>query len=1055
MKLKEIIDVLYGLKKEFARLEVAEKEKKSELKNEQVLLQFQQFQQLISQALDAISNTNNNNQDAIPVIIRNCLSKLSETETEDNQISVLLNKFEKNGNNIVLQVDDLQSEIYKTPTSFVEHVTHFKNKIELNPKNLDRFTKDNRLFDNLYSPEKYLNPLLEQVNKAINRIAINPKSFDKEMAIIEKILYQQIYNDLFENNEIKKELVEIFSNIDINKYINSLIINYNLYLNMVLTENIRSNSNSKNSITIGKTDLPIIGHITSDLEKRCKKLNNISNAESLEKLIEQNEFRRGHRLKAEQIYYANIGIFENNKDMELQLIIYQTEENSKTELGRVYKDNDGKIYALYYPAKDTKDNKNTDDKYDTHLPHLKDVVKVVDTALKNEGIEPTKKLFTIYQNNEYYGYNAQHFVQATLCDNILRIDDSDYTRYDTSTIKDAIPNGGIVVKKRGWQPHENYDWQSGYYAIKATRREIEGPRKNLVSATLISEPQEHYINGVSSIKKVKAKEILIPKIDKVKNVNIDELGEGDLDEIIDRRNKENDKVGIDLNDLKSWLNTSIDHIESIRGRIPTGLKKIKQIIKKDNLTGNDFLEIREIANNRLNMRFKPATRLKETALVYQAITSITTTNKFAYAVREDSILANQNPRDALCLKAHNISYDERSTVQVALREIRKAVDIVKSKKFFTPTGVRKIEKQLKLAEKNGANLSHLYNICRIAKERLAIPSNRTKETRDFYEVVVNEVGVAKFPNLFKIYKPVIEKKRPEINQQQLSIDIIDDFEIIEKGEDNDNFATDGFEMKSRLGPIQVYHANVGIFENDKDMKLMLTIFEESKNGENGPEMGRVYANQDGKQYIVYYPGRDNDKTYKDDTPSLRRVIQVVDDGVKEYNERITWHDYKIKPTKQLFTICESNTYMGFDTSHFVQATLSGGKLTIDDSMNRDYKIDQIEQLFPNNEVEVKPRGWQSRWDDKHCGYYTIAATERAIYDRTTTEFEINESVIKDQHKLYLEGIKPSKTKFSETIIVKNPTVSLSNNSFSLYSQSGKNNGQSNFPHSGSFIFINK
>lgn len=181
----------------------------------------------------------------------------------------------------------------------------------------------------------------------------------------------------------------------------------------------------------------------------------------------------------------------------------------------------------------------------------------------------------------------------------------------------------------------------------------------------------------------------------------------------------------DLATIKKQLLILISHIESIKGSIPSGLKKIKSILS-NKFTEKELTEIKKIAIHRLNMLFRPTNRLIETKTIYQQLANIDLKNP----INDNSIFSyKDDPIDHLYKK---IPGGSKKFFDL-FKNIKAHVDEIKANQFFVPTGIYEIEQILKVAEKRGLKKPVFMAIGEIAKKRLSIDKQRSGNLTQFYE----------------------------------------------------------------------------------------------------------------------------------------------------------------------------------------------------------------------------------------------------------------------------------------------------------------------------------
>lgn len=208
-----------------------------------------------------------------------------------------------------------------------------------------------------------------------------------------------------------------------------------------------------------------------------------------------------------------------------------------------------------------------------------------------------------------------------------------------------------------------------------------------------------------------------------------------------------------------------------------------------------------------------------------------------------------------------------------------------------------------------------------------------------------------------------------------------------------------FEMNKQLTPSEVYCAAVGMFEvNGFEL---VEIVEESMQSQVPVkicERARVYRNpRDNQLHVLYFPGKDNDypMTDSDTTTSLGHIKRDVADECKT----------KLAGAIHSMVVCESNRFYGFKVDHYIYASLEDGKLTTDDSINRDYDESYVERLIPHDVRDKKKRGWQRQVFDKwQCGHFVLQALHRKMNGfPDPIHLQINENIVDTHDDYYQTG----------------------------------------------------
>jgi hypothetical protein len=244
-----------------------------------------------------------------------------------------------------------------------------------------------------------------------------------------------------------------------------------------------------------------------------------------------------------------------------------------------------------------------------------------------------------------------------------------------------------------------------------------------------------------------------------------------------------------------------------------------------------------------------------------------------------------------------------------------------------------------------------------------------------------------------------------MQRQDLLDEFIDDFG--DAPESIYQFEPTSFAMETRLNPNKVYYSAVGIFEAN-DFSLRYRFMGKGLN-DGEAERGRVYQKHspNGRLYILYYPGKDNNHPYhlNDTTEPLNTIVNAFDEKIlTEFGKSALEH------AKKIFIVGESNTYLGFSVEHYIKASSINNILTTEDSIDRDYDESYITNLIPHTKRNAIKHGWQNMITDHwSCGHYVINAIERDIIGKPAPPaFSIDEDILKKHSEYYDIGLNASK-----------------------------------------------
>lgn len=199
----------------------------------------------------------------------------------------------------------------------------------------------------------------------------------------------------------------------------------------------------------------------------------------------------------------------------------------------------------------------------------------------------------------------------------------------------------------------------------------------------------------------------------------------------------------------------------------------------------------------------------------------------------------------------------------------------------------------------------------------------------------------------------------------------------------------------QLTPKDVYLASIGAFENE-GYTCDSAIFD----SDSSEEIARVYK-KDGKLFILYYPGKDNDepRCHSDPTEPLKDIVEKADKQLS-----CAYTPTQINGSRKMFIVAESNVYLGVKVQHFIKADLNAGELTTEDSMNRAYDETYVTQLLNHEERKTVKRGWQQLFDTWQCGHFVIAAIHREIRgEEPPKSFVITQNILKLHSELFEKG----------------------------------------------------
>ena len=222
--------------------------------------------------------------------------------------------------------------------------------------------------------------------------------------------------------------------------------------------------------------------------------------------------------------------------------------------------------------------------------------------------------------------------------------------------------------------------------------------------------------------------------------------------------------------------------------------------------------------------------------------------------------------------------------------------------------------------------------------------------------------------------------------------------------------TEYFKEDERLNSLQLYTAAIGLFEKNNDFEFVTSVTRDNVAGfYQIIEGARVYKNKKTNEYhILYYPAKDN----KDSTTVDEQKDIPLNALVHEVERKLSGNSWYEKAKKH-FMICESNTYLGFQVSHFIYANINNDALITDDSIDR-YPLDQydlsfVTKTFPKKIHKPIHRGWQAAvYENWQCGHYALLALDREISQRPLTREDdkviIDSKIIQTHNHLYAIGL---------------------------------------------------
>ncbi|MBX3709306.1 MAG: hypothetical protein KIT56_02760 [Gammaproteobacteria bacterium] len=202
-------------------------------------------------------------------------------------------------------------------------------------------------------------------------------------------------------------------------------------------------------------------------------------------------------------------------------------------------------------------------------------------------------------------------------------------------------------------------------------------------------------------------------------------------------------------------------------------------------------------------------------------------------------------------------------------------------------------------------------------------------------------------------------------------------------------------LGKQLTPKEVYCGAIGAFIDARYELKQIII-----NPSTGDEKARVYE-KDGKSFILYYPGKDNDKpeTISNPTTPLKSIIQEADKQLKTLYSIET-----LKKAQKLFIVAESNRHLGVKVKHFIKADLYQDILTTEDSIDRNYDETYITDAIPHQKRLPIKSGWQKLSDSWQCGHFVIAALSRDIKgEKTPRKFQITSDIVQEHSRLISLG----------------------------------------------------
>lgn len=244
-----------------------------------------------------------------------------------------------------------------------------------------------------------------------------------------------------------------------------------------------------------------------------------------------------------------------------------------------------------------------------------------------------------------------------------------------------------------------------------------------------------------------------------------------------------------------------------------------------------------------------------------------------------------------------------------------------------------------------------------------------------------------------------------------------------------------FQSAKRLEPKEVYIATIGAFEKS-NFKLQHIVRNPSTYSTLNGELARVYRkHDDGMLYVIYYPGKDNDKIGTQDNSNT-----ALNEVIKNANEEIInfFGKKQLEKAKKLFVVAESNSYYGIPVMHYIKADITNGILTTDDSIDRDYNESYLNKnpLLPHSKRVVIKRGLQPMISDTwSCGHHAIHRIFNDINGLTDpTEFSVDQKTLDDHADFYRAGFSSWANKPVNTLDPNNPALEKREISFATSSK---------------------
>lgn len=495
-----------------------------------------------------VENILNSIQNKLPHIDYSITSKVPDSLINLKNISSV-NVIHYDAKNVNEKTDDL-----KLPNSFSEHLLYFNKKITV---------KNNRLFNDIPVPERYLKEWLDLCNESVNRMAKNHNNIDLEVEYLEKIMYEKIYFDLFdEKGNVKNEINKILLNRKVS--INELINSYKSFLGEILSDYIPiHNQHAFDKIKNKQTKINFEPEIRTEVMKvgQNHSLANINSSKELydiimklervpygshereskqmHKNIIKNDFRKvlidGGYLKNDVLLISNTKRFINNMIDKYGF----TDKEVYAEFQKFNKNNNNKYTTALNELFSNENNDvihrhtNSLEPYETAINHIK-VFLNEHSKLKAAGLDEIRKIIAYYDKTPVENKNAYH--------TWLQIKNIARTRNQNKGL------GSLLFRKSEVQ--QCYDFITSYKLAKENKepkKENEGLKEIYYAIKFIEKNHKGYFSptGLNDIKK---------ELKKISPENLSLIG---VERVIEKILKDNS------NNLSPFVAECYHHIKNI------------------------------------------------------------------------------------------------------------------------------------------------------------------------------------------------------------------------------------------------------------------------------------------------------------------------------------------------------------------------------------------------------------------------------------------------------------------------------------------------------------